>query len=163
MPDWKVATEIKKGKVAILIPRESCQMSPHVICLKSCSCKEVSGCKQFGGCLISYNLQLACVRKLEVIWLNMHALLRHSIKMALWWLVNLWVPYLGIELVGQQKRDNHVHRPGWRCSAAGAVQARPPSLHFSSVCLSKGNIHLRSGEGMMGVMRTMKVMRIWIS
>ena len=31
-------------------------------------CKEVGGCiQQVGGCLISYNLQLACVRTLKVI------------------------------------------------------------------------------------------------
>ena len=83
----------------------SSQMSPLMTCLKSLNGRI---CMGVGGCLISYNLQLACVRKLEVIWLNMCALPRRSLKMALWWLVNLWVPYLGIELVGQQKRDNHV-------------------------------------------------------
>ena len=41
-------------------------MSPQITCLASLNgriCKEVRGCTQ--SSLISYNLQLACVRKLE--------------------------------------------------------------------------------------------------
>ena len=36
--------------------------------------------KEVGGCLISYNLRLACVRKLEVIQSDVRAFLRHSLK-----------------------------------------------------------------------------------
>ena len=51
----------------------SCLMSPcpHMTCLKNVNyriCTEVVY-KQVGGCLISYNLQLVCIRKLEDIWL----------------------------------------------------------------------------------------------
>ena len=51
----------------------SCLMSPcpHMTCLKNVNyriCAEVVY-KQVGGCLISYNLQLVCIRKLEDIWL----------------------------------------------------------------------------------------------
>ena len=34
--------------------------------------------KEVGGCLISYNLQLACLTKLEVIWPDARPLLRRS-------------------------------------------------------------------------------------
>ena len=37
--------------------------------------------KEVGGCLISYNLQLACVRKLEVIRPDARALSRRSLKL----------------------------------------------------------------------------------
>ena len=45
--------------------------------------------KEVGGCLISYNLQLACVRKLEVIWPNARALPRRS----LWMMNHEWLTH----------------------------------------------------------------------
>ena len=36
--------------------------------------------KEVGGCLMSYNLRLACARKLEVIQSDVRAFLRHSLK-----------------------------------------------------------------------------------
>ena len=44
--------------------------------------------KQVGGCLIPYNLQLACARKLKVIWPDVCALLRRSLWMATSWMIH---------------------------------------------------------------------------
>ena len=60
--------------------------------------------KEVGGCLISYNLQLACVKMLEVIWpdahchvnrLNWQSLVTQSVSQS--------VRYVGIELLRQLK------------------------------------------------------------
>ena len=57
----------------VFLSRGSCQMFPHITCLKSLNGLVVFVRKlevvhkQVRSCLISYNLQLACVRKLEVI------------------------------------------------------------------------------------------------
>ena len=59
--------------------------------------------KEVGGCLISYNLQHACVRKLEVIWPDACALLRRSLWMMNAELLTQWVTYVGIELLWQLK------------------------------------------------------------
>ena len=65
-------------------------------------CKE--GCI-VGGYLISYNLQPACVRKLEVIWLDARALPRRLLWMMNGEWVNNSVPYVGVKLLGQLKND----------------------------------------------------------
>ena len=59
----------------VILSRDGCQMCPQMTCLKRCKFSMVAFVrksefvhKQVGGCLISYNLQLACVKKLEVIW-----------------------------------------------------------------------------------------------
>ena len=49
----------------------------EVICMKKFEVVQ----KEVGGCLISYNLQLDCVKKLEVICPDARTLLRRSLKL----------------------------------------------------------------------------------
>ena len=48
-----------------------------------CICKLEVIHKEVGGCLTSYNLQLACVSKLEVSWPDARALQRRSLKLTI--------------------------------------------------------------------------------
>ena len=58
--------------------------------------------KNIGGCLISYNLQLACVRGWRLSD-QMHAHCR--VDCSEWWIINQWFPYEGIELLWQLKSN----------------------------------------------------------
>ena len=74
-------------------------LSPPMTCLKRLL--EVVH-KQVGGCLISYNLQLACVRKLEFIWPDV-CLLRSLSIINGEWISAQCLTRLGLELLGQLK------------------------------------------------------------
>ena len=71
---WKVKFCLSVLSV-VFLSWGNCQMSPEMTCLKSqwsYFVRELEVVyKQVGIYLISYNLQLACVRKLEVIWPDM--------------------------------------------------------------------------------------------
>ena len=51
--------------------------------------------KEVGGCLVSYNLQLAYLRKLEVIWPDRRALSRRLLWMMNGELMNEWMTNVG--------------------------------------------------------------------
>ena len=59
--------------------------------------------KKVGGCLISFNLQLASVRKFEAIWPDARTLPGQSLWMMNHEWMTQWVPCVGIELLWQLK------------------------------------------------------------
>ena len=67
--------------------------------------------KEVWGCLISYNLQVACVRKLEVIWPDARSLLRRSLWMMNHYSLTQSVPYVGIELLWQLTMPSEMEEP----------------------------------------------------
>ena len=96
--------------------------------------------KVVGGCLISYNLRLACVRKLEVIWpdapplprrsfwmMNHESTVTHSLtQLPMWYRAALAAK--NTKNKTQLKNLSTYHRRGW-AEVQGPVQHHPVDTH----------------------------------